>query len=106
MNWSRRFDAPIKTPDGKTLRTLKDAAEPADEMEQKLSAGLGKWQVAEFVEDDEVHPGQMLGDTTLPCVAGLDLETIDEVDDVVEPPRVGGAGTQLTESRVAYRRAS
>jgi hypothetical protein len=27
MNWSRRFDDPIKTPDGKTLRTLKDAAE-------------------------------------------------------------------------------
>jgi hypothetical protein len=27
VNWSRRFDGPIKTPDGKTLRTLKDAAE-------------------------------------------------------------------------------
>jgi hypothetical protein len=27
VNWSRRFDDPIKTPDGKTLRTLKDAAE-------------------------------------------------------------------------------
>ena len=26
MSWSRRFNAPIKTPDGKTLRTLKDAA--------------------------------------------------------------------------------
>ena len=24
MNWSRRFDDPIKTPDGKTLRTLRD----------------------------------------------------------------------------------
>ena len=58
--------------------------EPADEMEQQLAAGLGERQVAEFVEDDEVHPGQMLGDTTLPAVAGLDLEPVDEVDHVVE----------------------
>ncbi len=27
MTWSRRFDEPIKTPEGRTLRTLKDAAE-------------------------------------------------------------------------------
>ena len=31
--------------------------EPADEMEQQLFAGLGERQVAEFVENDEVHPG-------------------------------------------------
>jgi hypothetical protein len=53
-------------------------------MEQKLAAGLSERQVAEFVEDDEVHPGQMLGDPTLPSVAGLDLQTVDEVDHVVE----------------------
>lgn len=35
-------------------------------MEQQLAAGLGERQVAEFVEDDEVHPDQMFGDTTLP----------------------------------------
>ena len=58
--------------------------EPADEMEQQLAAGLGERQVAEFVEDDEVHPGQMLGDTTLPSIAGLDLQAVDEVDHVVE----------------------
>jgi len=57
---------------------------PADEMEQQLAAGLGERQVAEFVEDDEVHPGQMLSDTTLPSVAGLDLQAVDEVDHVVE----------------------
>src|ERR1700704_4791290 len=55
-------------------------------MEQQLAAGLGEREVAEFVEDDEVHPGQMLGDTTLPSVAGLDLQAIDEVDHVVEAP--------------------
>src|SRR4051794_1705090 len=54
-------------------------------MEQQLAAGLGERQVAEFVEDDEVHPGQMLGDTTLPSIAGLDLQAVDEVDHVVEP---------------------
>ena len=47
--------------------------EPADEVEQELAAGLRERQVAEFVEDDEVHPGQMLGDTTLPSITGLDL---------------------------------
>jgi hypothetical protein len=31
---------------------------PTDQMEQQLSAGLGEWQVAELVEDDEVLPIQ------------------------------------------------
>src|SRR5206468_11102795 len=53
-------------------------------MEQQLAAGLGERQVAELIEDDEVHPGQMLGDTSLPSVAGLDLQAVDEVDHVVE----------------------
>ena len=57
---------------------------PADEVEQELAAGLSERQVAKLVEDDEVHPGQMLGDTTLPSVAGLDLQAVDEVDHVVE----------------------
>src|SRR5438874_2514510 len=64
---------------------------PADEMEQKLAAGLGKGQISEFVQNDEVHPGQMLGETSLPSVAGLDLEAIDEVDHVVKAPT--GAGS-------------
>src|SRR5471030_2122199 len=64
--------------------------EPADKMEQQLAAGLGERQVAELVEDDEVHPGQMLGDTTLPSIAGLDLQAVDEVDYVVE----AAAGTR------------
>src|SRR5260370_27503259 len=52
--------------------------EPADEVEQELAAGLIERQIAEFVEDHEGHPGQMLGDTTLPAVAGLDLQAGDE----------------------------
>jgi hypothetical protein len=52
---------------------------------------MSERQVAELVEDDEVHPGQMLGDATLPSVAGLDLQAIDEVDYVVEA--ASGAGS-------------
>ena len=32
--------------------------EPADQVEQQLAAGLGERQVAELVEDDEVHRGE------------------------------------------------
>ena len=32
--------------------------EPADQVEQQLAAGLGEGQIAEFVEDDEVHARQ------------------------------------------------
>src|SRR5690348_6588533 len=58
--------------------------EPADEMEQKLAAGLGEGKIAQLVENDEVHPGQMLGEPALSSVAGLGLEPVDEIDDVVE----------------------
>ena len=59
--------------------------EPADEVEQELSAGLGEGQIAEFVEDDEVHAGQMIGEPSLAAVSGLGLESVDEINDVVEP---------------------
>jgi hypothetical protein len=60
-------------------------------VEQELAAGLSERQVAELIEDDEVHPGQMFGDATLPSVAGLNLQAIDEVDYVVEA--ASGAGS-------------
>ena len=34
--------------------------EPAHEVEEQLPAGLGEGQVAEFVEDDEVTPGELV----------------------------------------------
>jgi hypothetical protein len=37
---------------------------------------LGQGQIAQFVEDDEVHAGQVIGKPALPGVAGLDLEAI------------------------------
>ena len=39
--------------------------EPADEMEEELAAGLGEGQIAEFIEDDEVHAGEVIGEPTL-----------------------------------------
>jgi hypothetical protein len=44
-NWSRRFDGPIKTPDGKTLRTLKDAAEYVLALPKKMQ-NEPAWQLA------------------------------------------------------------
>jgi hypothetical protein len=67
-------------------------------VEQELAAGLSERKVAKFVKDDEVHPGQMLGDTALPSVTGLRLKLIDEVDYVVKatagtrPDAPSGAG--------------
>ena len=40
--------------------------EPTDEMESELTTGLGKGQIAEFIEDDEVHAGQAIGKPALP----------------------------------------
>ena len=40
--------------------------EPADEVEQELAAGLGERQLAELIEDGEVHAGEIIGDTALP----------------------------------------
>src|SRR5258707_763909 len=57
---------------------------PADQMEQELSAGLSEWQIAEFVEHDEVEPGQVIGEPSLAAGAGLALQPVDEVDDGVE----------------------
>ena len=39
--------------------------ELADQMEQQLAAGLGKGQVAELVEDEQVAPAQLVGGPAL-----------------------------------------
>ena len=65
--------------------------EPADEVEQELAARLSERQIAELVEDHEVHPGQLISNPALPPIAGLGLETIDEIHHVVEPAAGAGA---------------
>ena len=57
---------------------------PTDQVEEELPTGLGEGQIAEFIQDDEVHAGQVIGQATLAGVARFDLEPIHEIDDVVE----------------------
>jgi len=59
--------------------------EPADQVEQQLSAGLGEGQIAQLVEHDEVETRQMIGDASLPTGTPLGFQFVDEVDDVEEP---------------------
>src|SRR5690606_14135522 len=54
------------------------------QMEQELSAGLGEGQIAEFVEDDEVLAGEVIGHAPLAGGPAFGLELVDEVDDVEE----------------------
>jgi hypothetical protein len=60
-------------------------------MEQQLAAGLGEREIAEFVEDDEVHAGEIIGDAALPPGAGFGFEPVDEIDGGEEPATGAGA---------------
>src|SRR5580704_17916359 len=53
-------------------------------MKEQLPAGLSEGQVAEFVENDEVHAREIFGEPRLPAGASFALQPIDEVDDGVE----------------------
>ena len=55
-----------------------------------MPAGLSEGQIAEFVENDEVHSGEVVGEPALPSIAGLGLEPVDEIDHVVEPAADAG----------------
>jgi hypothetical protein len=68
-------------------------------MEQELAAGLCEGKIAELVENDEVHAGQMFGEPALSSVAGLGLEPVDDIDDVVEATAGTIADTASRNSR-------
>jgi hypothetical protein len=51
---------------------------PANQVEEQLAAGMGEWQITQFVEHDEGEPRQVIAD------AGFALQPIDEVDDGVK----------------------
>lgn len=53
-------------------------------MEEELTTGLGEWEIAELVHDDEVESGDEVGKPPLLSATCLRLEPIDEVDDVEE----------------------
>ena len=65
--------------------------EPADQVEQQLAAGLGEGQIAEFVEDDEVEAGEIVGEPSLAAGATFGLEPVDEIDGVEEAAARAGA---------------
>src|SRR5271169_1071376 len=55
-------------------------------MKQQLTAGLSERQIAELVEHDEVHAGQIFGKAILAAGASFVLQSIDEIDDSVKAP--------------------
>ena len=73
--------------------------EPAHEVEEQLPAGLGEGQVAEFVEDDEVAPGELVRGAALASGADLGLEVVDQVDDVVEAAACAPCGCRTARWR-------
>ena len=58
--------------------------ETADQVEQQLSARLREWQITQFVEDDEVETGEIVGKPTLSAGSTLGFEAIDEIDGIEE----------------------
>ena len=57
----------------------------ADAVDQELATSLGAGEIAQLAQDDEVETVQVIGQAALFAAAGLDLETIDQIDDIVEP---------------------
>ena len=53
-------------------------------MKEQLTAGLSEGQIAEFVENNEVHAGEIFGQPPLSTGAGFGLQPIDEIDDGVK----------------------
>ena len=47
-----------------------------------MPSRLSERQISEFVEHDEVHAGQMIGETALASIADLGLEPVDEIDHI------------------------
>ena len=56
----------------------------ADQVKQQLAAGLSEGEIAELVENNEVHAGEIFGEAVLAAGAGFVLQSIDEVDDRVK----------------------
>jgi hypothetical protein len=68
---------------------------------------LGERQVAELVENDEVHAAEIVGHAALAAGTALGLELVDQVDDVEEAAAgtVADAGAGDRDRQVALPRA-
>ena len=65
--------------------------ELADQVEQQLATGLAEWQVAEFIDDDEIVAQQLLGETSTASGGLLLFELVDQIDEVEEAAASPGA---------------
>src|ERR1700733_13678067 len=54
-------------------------------MEQQLSTRLGERQVAEFVENHEVLPVEIIGQPPLASGSALGFKLVDQINDIEEP---------------------
>src|SRR5215470_1565723 len=54
--------------------------EPADQMEQHLSAADRERQITQLVEDDEIDTNKLVGEFSGLAGAGLCLELVDQID--------------------------
>jgi hypothetical protein len=54
----------------------------------------------EFVENDETHAGQVIGEPPRAAIASLGFRPIDEIDDVVEP--AAGAGADAASGKLPW----
>ncbi len=59
--------------------------ETADQVEQKLAAGLSERQIAKLVQDQEVEAAEQICDAALAVGASFCVELVDQVDDIEEP---------------------
>src|SRR3546814_13564663 len=75
----------------------------ADEMEQQLPASAGERQIAQFVEDQEVEPRQMLGELSGAALVNLHLEPVYKIGRVVEVNASTGTDATARDSDTQMR---
>ena len=76
----------------------------ADQMEQKLAAGLGEGQIAQLVQDQEVGAGDQICRSSLPFCTGFGIQLVHQIDAIEEPPAtaVSDAGAGNTDGEVGF----
>jgi hypothetical protein len=75
--------------------------QPADQVEEKLVAGLREGQIAEFIENDKVHSRETVRDASLSAGARFRFEPVEEIDRVGEAPAPAGADAASRDRNMA-----
>ena len=76
----------------------------ADQMEQKLAAGLGEGQIAQLVQDQEVEARDQISGSALPFCTGFGIQLVHRIDAIEEPPATAtaDAGAGNTDGEVGF----